>query len=370
MRSRRRSPRGSTEIDLADVGDNAGEHQLSAFPLSRETGSGNSIHPCVTRHLIGAQRTALDHAIAKRHSRAAARAEGVSAGRLAGRAAWSPVCSTTSSARPIVSRLSATRGPPSLKTRVIPRSASRRSAASRSSRPVLRARPARPPRPSPLQRRAASFREHPRPAMTSRRRLARRRGETRARRQRQPPVEHDAQRLRALSTPGSRTVISGSSSRAVPEPIMIASCSDRCTWVKASAIGTGDVQARIVLAAGGIAVGGLGEFQRHHRPALGDAQNVAEMIATRGGGLAADDRPRCPLRADSAWPLPATRGSGSSIAVTTRATPDGDDRRRRRAASRRDASRAPASRKASRRAPPRRRRRARSPRRAGARRAR
>ena len=51
----------------------------------------------------------------------------------------------------------------------------------------------------------------------------------------------------------------------------------------------GDGEARIVLAARRKAVGRARQFQRHHRPALRDAQEVAEMIAPRLGRADSDD---------------------------------------------------------------------------------
>ena len=69
-----------------------------------------------------------------------------------------------------------------------------------------------------------------------------------------------------LRKPGRRTVISGSSSRAVPAPTMMASCSERCTWVKASAIGPVMCRRGSWAGAGGVTVRSSREFQRDHRP--------------------------------------------------------------------------------------------------------
>ena len=50
----------------------------------------------------------------------------------------------------------------------------------------------------------------------------------------------------------------------------------------------GNGEARIVLEARGKTVGGHGEFQRHHRPAVRDAQDVAKMRQPRLCGAQAD----------------------------------------------------------------------------------
>ena len=70
-----------------------------------------------------------------------------------------------------------------------------------------------------------------------------------------------------------------------------------------------------------IAVRGARELQRHHRPAL---RRRAEYGRDGRGAPRAAPTPTTtsiPASRSKAWPRPATRGSGSSIALTTRAMP-------------------------------------------------
>ena len=87
--------------------------------------------------------------------------------------------------------------------------------------------------------------------------------------------------------PGSRQVSCGSSASAVPMPTMIASfCARRrCTRSRAASpvIATG-----LPPAAPGLAVGRHRELERHARPAVAHAQDVAGVVAPRLVGADAD----------------------------------------------------------------------------------
>ena len=69
-----------------------------------------------------------------------------------------------------------------------------------------------------------------------------------------------------------------------------------------------------------------GELQRDQRPAVADAHEETGIELARRFARRARSRPRCRRRASAASPRPETRGSGSSIATTTRAIAGGDQR--------------------------------------------
>ncbi len=200
-------------------------------------------------------------------------------------AASPAVSSRMSSAKPAAINAAPTRGPPSLNTRVIPRDASVARAAARSRRP-------KPSRATVTIATPASAKADARadgtpvPVITrvgtSRAVCTRRDFGDRAR------LLSSTTRSGLRSTPGRRTVARGSSVRAVPLPIITASCKARCICVKALADAPVSGEAGVVRRPGGEAVGRLRELQRDGGAPGRHAQNMADVRIPRGFGKRAD----------------------------------------------------------------------------------
>ena len=226
---------------------------------------------------------------------------------------------TTSSARAATSRLSARRGPPSLKTRVMPRRQARPAPRRAQFGQRRRARRARP--------RSRSRRRNPRLGLRDalagddqRRRLARGGGEARAARQAQTRVQNHAQRLATLKSRqahGEQRIVDRGRAMADHDRVV----QRRSIWVTDSASAPVMKRRGSWSAPGGVAVRRLGELQSDHRPPLRHPQNMAEMIGARPASARTPVVTSTPASRSRAWPRPATRGSGSSSAETTRAMP-------------------------------------------------
>ena len=200
---------------------------------------------------------------------------------------------------------------------------------------ALRRAPAPPPRRRPGHRRRPPPRRSPHLPRCSasraaagaadvqtqpNRHLPRRRGELRCRRQAAPCESSTMRTGERPARPGSRQVSSGSSAadRAAADQ-------DRVMGgAQALAVGArrlaGDPLA-FARGGGDAPVERGRELEVKERPALAHPQQEAGVDL---GRLAPHPRPprrRCPPPCSRAWPCPFTRGSGSSSAETTRATP-------------------------------------------------
>ena len=117
-----------------------------------------------------------------------------------------------------------------------------------------------------------------RSADNQQRNFARRGDKARARRDAQRRVEDDAQGpavLEAGQPHGHQGIVGEHGARADHDRV-VHGAHHMHAIVRG---GAGDGEARVVLAAGGIAVRRFGEFQRHHRAFLRHAQDVAEIGA-------------------------------------------------------------------------------------------
>ena len=122
------------------------------------------------------------------------------------------------------------------------------------------------------------------------------------------------------SRPGKRQVSSGSSASTVLMPTRIASLRARSRWPKRRASLAGDPLA-VAGCRRDLAVEALRDLQRHQRPLLVDAQEKA-CVSFRAPRVRAHRvATSMPAARSLAMPSPFVRGSGSSTATTTRATP-------------------------------------------------
>ncbi len=118
--------------------------------------------------------------------------------------------------------------------------------------------------------------------------------------------------------PGRRTVSRGSSTSTVPMPTITRSKLGAHRLHGGEGLAAGDDHA-LAAARADHAVGGDGELERDVRPPLGDPLDVAGMGARRLlGEHAGGDRDAG--RLEHRMALAGVRGSGSTMAVTTRAT--------------------------------------------------
>ena len=251
-------------------------------------------------------------------ARAPARA-GPSAGRPpAGPSSLGPVTSVQASIRSARASASARRGPPSLHRRVRPRSPRCARAAARSIPPTGSAGTVATSTPSASRaRRAWAGAERvvsTRTGVSWAVRASTLAGESCR------CVSRTSRSGARPASPGSRTVSDGSSARAVPMPMRIASACARQRWTAPSA--TGPVIRR---RSGPAAAQKPSRVRASLRCRAGRPRVTRVTWPIWSRAASSRNRPVStatpPCRRRS-WPRPATRGSGSSRALTTRAIPE------------------------------------------------